>query len=253
MEAPVCTPIPAFVTPVLSNSKGFIRSLQCGVRGLQPVHNRKLKRGLWVACSTSTTSTVSKLLQQIAEVAGAERGIFGQTDEERQRLETLIQATEAENPTKEPTANDAVAADGKWRLIYTTLVILGRRRVRLALSTPKKSGLVKLGQLWQIVDSKSKQTQNVVEFSVLGTTGTFTLSATYEPVSKDRVEVTLEDTCLQPSALSKILGENEKLLVQIFNPDGYLDITYIDESLRIGRNNKGQLFVLEKVNEDLSD
>lgn len=252
MEAPARAAMPAFATTLPGTSKWSTRFCQCGLQRAQPFQSKKTKHGLWVACATST-STVSKLLQEIATVAGPERGIFGQTDEERERLETLIRATEAETPTKEPTANDAAVTDGKWRLIYTTLVILGRRRVRLALSTPRKSGLVKLGQLWQIVDSMSKQTQNVVEFSVLNTTGTFTLSATYVPVSKTRVEVTLQDTCLQPSALSKMLGENEALLVQIFNPDGYLDITYVDESLRIGRNNKGQLFVLEKVNDGISD
>lgn len=242
----------AFVTTLICTTKRHTPLRHCDLREpLRPVQSKRARRVL-VACGAST-STVSKLLQEIAEIAGSERGIFGQTDEDRERLEALIQATEAENPTKEPTANDAAAADGKWRLIYTTLVILGRRRVRLALATPRKSGLVKLGQLWQVVDSRSRQTQNIVEFSVLGTTGTFTLSATYVPISKTRVEVTLEDTCLQPVALSKILGENEALLVQIFNPDGYLDITYVDESLRIGRDNKGKVFVLEKVEEDHSD
>lgn len=207
----------------------------------------ELNRSRWV-CSTST-SAASQLVKEIARIAGPARGIFGQEAEEREQLESLIRATEAENPTHKPTENNAMAANGKWRLLYTTLEILGRRRVRLALATPRKPGLVNLGDLWQIVDAKAQETQNIVEFSVLGTSGTFTLFAAYTPVSNNRVEVSLNNTALKPTALQELLGENESLLTQIFDPEGFLDITYVDESLRIGRDDKEQVFVLEKVPE----
>lgn len=37
------------------------------------------------------------------------------------------------------------------------------------------------------------------------------------------------------------------LLLSIFNPEGWLDITYVDGTLRCGRDDKGHLFVLERL------
>ena len=53
--------------------------------------------------------------------------------------------------------------------------------------------------------------------------------------------------CLQvPSGLEKLFASNYDLLLSIFNPEGWLDITYVDETHRVGRDDKGNVFYLER-------
>ncbi len=42
------------------------------------------------------------------------------------------------------------------------------------------------------------------------------------------------------------LQANYELLLSIFNPEGWLDTTYVDDRHRIGRDDKGNTFVLER-------
>lgn len=47
--------------------------------------------------------------------------------------------------------------------------------------------------------------------------------------------------------MMNIFQKNYDMLLAIFNPEGWLEITYVDESLRIGRDDKANIFVLEKT------
>lgn len=191
---------------------------------------------------------MARLKLEIKTVAGEERGLFGLEEEERDALETIIQTVERENPTREPTANLAAAAAGSWRLLYTNLEILGRKRVRLAIGNSERSGFVKLGDFIQVIDPVKRESKSIVEFKmVTGGVGAFTIFANYEVGSAVRVNVTTTSTLLEPESLEKLLGENRGLLTKIFNPQGWLDISYVDSSVRIGRDNKGHVFVLEKI------
>ena len=51
---------------------------------------------------------------------------------------------------------------------------------------------------------------------------------------------------LEPDALAKVFEANMDLLLQNFNPEGWLDVTYVDADCRIGRDDKGRLFVLTR-------
>lgn len=51
-----------------------------------------------------------------------------------------------------------------------------------------------------------------------------------------------------PQKLQKVFESNFDLLLSIFNPEGYLDITYCDQDLRCGRDDKGNIFVLQRQN-----
>jgi hypothetical protein len=50
-----------------------------------------------------------------------------------------------------------------------------------------------------------------------------------------------------PDQLRQLFEKNYALLLSIFNPEGWLDITYVDSELRVGRDDKGNLFVLERA------
>lgn len=49
-----------------------------------------------------------------------------------------------------------------------------------------------------------------------------------------------------PSQLQTIFEANLPLLLSIFNPEGWLEITYLDDTWRVGRDNKGNVFLLER-------
>uniref|UniRef100_A0A453BYU6 Plastid lipid-associated protein/fibrillin conserved domain-containing protein n=1 Tax=Aegilops tauschii subsp. strangulata TaxID=200361 RepID=A0A453BYU6_AEGTS len=62
-----------------------------------------------------------------------------------------------------------------------------------------------------------------------------------------RVGIKLESSTITPDQLMNIFQKNYDMLLAIFNPEGWLEITYVDESLRIGRDDKANIFVLEKT------
>jgi hypothetical protein len=91
---------------------------------------------------------------------------------------------------------------------------------------------------------------NVVNFDslVFGKfKGSLTIEASFEPISPKRVAITLEKASLVPQQFQKLFEKNYDLLLSIFNPEGWLDITYLDDKMRIGRDDKGNIFVLERL------
>lgn len=66
------------------------------------------------------------------------------------------------------------------------------------------------------------------------------------PVAVDAFH-TLCDAAQVPDQLRQLFEKNYELLLSIFNPQGWLDITYVDSELRVGRDDKGNLFVLERA------
>ena len=117
-----------------------------------------------------------------------------------------------------------------------------------SIGTPRRPSAVKLGAFEQIIEPHTRRATSVVTFNVLGgVRGRFAIDAEFDLVSDRRVSVRSVGRSLEPSALQELLGENIELLSEIFSPDGWLDITYVDEQLRIGRDKNGLVFVLEKV------
>jgi len=71
--------------------------------------------------------------------------------------------------------------------------------------------------------------------------GKLTVEASYSVTSKTRVDIKLESSTITPEQ------NNYDMLLAIFNPEGWLEITYVDETLRIGRDDKENIFVLERA------
>ncbi|XP_051217311.1 fibrillin protein 5 homolog isoform X2 [Lolium perenne] len=176
---------------------------------------------------------------------GIDRGIFGVTSAKRSEIHGLVELLESRNPTPDPTDKLQDKVDGCWKLIYSTISILGKRRTKLGLRD-----FISLGDFFQIIDAKEEKAVNVVKFSARALkifSGQLAIEASYNVTTKTRVGIKLESSTITPDQLMNIFQKNYDMLLAIFNPEGWLEITYVDESLRIGRDDKANIFVLEKT------
>ena len=174
---------------------------------------------------------------------GIDRGIFGLKSDQRQAIADVLQQLELRSEVAEPMLNLA-SVSGKWRLLYTTVTITGVRKTKLGLRE-----FVKLDDVCQTIDIDSRKAINEVFFSVagLGTLrGSLKITAGYEVSSPSRVAVSFEQAELQPPQLQVLFEKNYDLLLSIFNPEGWLEVTFVDATMRVGRDNKGNIFVLER-------
>ena len=187
-----------------------------------------------------------------------DRGIFAMDGDDRRAAEKALAQLEALNPNREPLVylNELVA--DRWRLLYTNLTIVGRRRAQLNLSPSSRFGFAMLGELYQVVhplptDSSVNggRSENIVELVVLGTHhGIYRVDADYRPDPADRARVLVQrtGTTLEPESLVELLGDERRQLIdEIFDPTGYLDTTYVDELYRIGHDSRDHLFFMKRV------
>lgn len=187
----------------------------------------------------------------IDAIAGTNRGILA-TEQQKQAILAAIANLEDLNPTPRPVEASNLL-DGDWRLLYTTSKgLLNLDRVPLC----------KLGQIYQCIRVETTSVYNIAEiYGLPYLEGLVSVAAKFEPVSGRRVQVKFERSIV---GLQRLIGynspatfiqeiENGKKFPAIdaaLNSDkqqGWLDITYIDNNLRIGRGNEGSVFVLSKA------
>ncbi|HEY9749298.1 MAG TPA: PAP/fibrillin family protein [Allocoleopsis sp.] len=186
-------------------------------------------------------------------IAGKNRGLLA-TERDQLAILAAIAQLEDRNPTPRPTeASDLL--DGNWRLLYTT---------SRGLLNIDQFPLLKLGQIYQLIHASEGKIYNLAEVHGLPfLEGLVSVAARFEAVSERRVEVKFERAVLGlqrligyqwPSQFVQRLEAGEKFLAIDFSiagreQQGWLDITYLDADLRIGRGNEGSVFVLTKVRE----
>ena len=182
-------------------------------------------------------------------IAGTNRGLLA-TETQKQAILALIAQLEDRNPTPRP-VEAADLLDGDWRLLYTT------SRGILSIN---QFPLINLGQVYQCIRVKQAKLYNIAEVAgVPLAEGIVSISARFEPVSERRVNVNFERSILglqrlieyqSPSKFIQQIEAGQKFAAIDFtinrDQSGWLDITYLDENLRIGRGNEGSVFVLTK-------
>lgn len=183
-------------------------------------------------------------------IAGTNRGLLA-SETEKQAILAAAAQLEDDNPTPRPLeAPDQLS--GNWRLLYTTSQgILGFDRLPL----------VKLGQTYQYVQAKEARIYNIAElYGLPFLEAVVSVAASFEPISARRVQVNFERAI---AGLQRVMGYSssnefvhqlavgQKFMAFDWQLDrdqqGWLDITYLDDDLRIGRGNQGSLFILSKV------
>ncbi len=173
------------------------------------------------------------------------------TDADKQNILSAIANLEDFNPTPRPLeATDLL--DGNWRLLYTTSSeLLNLNRIPLT----------NLTKIYQCIRVKDRSVYNIAEISGLPfLEGLVSVAAKFEPVSSKRVQVKFERSIIglqrlidykYPGNFIEEIESGKKFLAIDFpiksnEQQGWLDITYLDNDLRIGRGNQGSVFVLTK-------
>jgi len=183
-----------------------------------------------------------RLRALVSEVEGTNRGIFGVKVSKAEAIEEMAKEVEKRGSALPGRPVDRV--DGRWRVLYSTIAIMGSKRTKLGLR-----GFLQLSDIYQDIDATEKIASNRITFrapGLNGSVGTLTLMASYKELSDTKVQVDLVDATLEPEQLRAIFEQNYDMLLEVFNPTGWLDITYVDEKFRLGRDDKGNLFILEK-------
>lgn len=184
-------------------------------------------------------------------IAGKNRGLLA-TEPDKQAILIAIANLEDHNPTPRP-VEAAELLEGDWRLLYTTST---------SLLNIDQFPLLKLGQIYQCIRVATNSVYNIAEvYGIPFLEGLVSVAAKFEPVSQRRVQVKFERSII---GLQRLIGYQSpaSFIQQIElgkkfaafdigltnrNQQGWLDVTYLDNDLRIGRGNEGSIFVLTKV------
>ncbi len=173
-------------------------------------------------------------------------------------IEQTTEELEGLNPNLYPLVHAPGLLAGTWRLLYSTA-----REIRSLDSLPL--GL-KVGNVYQEIDLATKSFFNIafVKHPLGLVSGYVKVTASFEPVKLNgsplpdkRINVYFDKRYL---SIDNIIGIQTPQLdpwkvVQARSPQGRipcLDITYLDETLRIGRGGEGSLFILVK-SDDISE
>jgi hypothetical protein len=202
------------------------------------------------ACQTLARETDMILGKEalLEAIAGKNRGILA-SPSDRQQILAAIASLEERNPTPRP-VEAAALLDGNWRLLFTTSQeLLNIDRVPF----------LKLGQIYQLVRVESQRIFNVAEvYGLPYLEGMVSVAAQFEPLSEMRVKVNFERAVFgaqrlmgyqNPEAFAQGVEAGKRFRAIDFSLSnreqrGWLDITYLDQDLRIGRGNEGSVFVL---------
>jgi|CryBogDrversion2_11_1035321.scaffolds.fasta_scaffold15098_2 hypothetical protein len=188
--------------------------------------------------------------QLLALIAGKNRGLLS-NESDQVAIFQAIEKLEGFNPTPNPLEAKNLL-EGDWRLLYTT------SRGLLGLD---RFPFLRLGQIYQSIRTEESKIYNIAEIEGIPFfEAIVSVCASFVQISENKVKVNFERSiiCLQklidyrsPSQFIKLI-EDQKHFTWLDFPinnreqKGWLEITYLDADMRIGRGNEGNLFVLVK-------
>jgi PAP_fibrillin len=190
----------------------------------------------------------------LAAIAGKNRGILA-TPIDRQAILAAITELELRNPHPRPLTTAIDLLGGDWRLLYTS---------SQSLLGIDKFPLAKLGDIYQCIRPIASAVYNIAEVTSLvpGLNGLVAIVAKFTPVSEARVNVVFNRSLIGLQKLFDYSSDPDRLITEIENGQkftaidlpinrhgkepAWLEVTYLDENLRISRGNEGSVFVLTK-------
>jgi hypothetical protein len=190
----------------------------------------------------------------LAAIAGKNRGILA-TATDRQAILAAITELESRNPHPRPLTSAVDLLAGNWRLLYTSSQsLLGIDRIPL----------LNLANIYQCIRPLTSSIYNIAEVTSLipGTSGLVAIVADFTPVNESRVNVRFNRSLIgfqglvnysDPDRLIAAIENGQKFTAIDLQIDrqtkepAWLEVTYLDDTLRIGRGNEGNVFVLTKI------
>ncbi|NHC35209.1 PAP/fibrillin family protein [Scytonema millei] len=187
----------------------------------------------------------------LEKIAGKNRGLLS-TEVDKQAVLAAIAQLEDRNPTPRPVEAGELL-NGDWRLLYTT---------SKGLLNIDQFPLLKLGQIYQCVRVQTQSIYNIAEvYGLPFLEGVISVVAKFNPVSERRIEVKFDRSIIglqrlfsyqSPASFIQEIEAGKKFpaldtKINSNRQQGWVDITYLDSDLRIGRGNEGSIFVLTKV------
>ena len=168
------------------------------------------------------TKTREQLKSEILELATeVDKGLKASPEQQEYILEVFEQL-EKLNPTKKPLKSDLV--NGVWTLQYTTSdAILG------------KSGFPKVGPILQTINTNELAAENAEVVNYFGIKVPQRVTAELDPQNDQFTNVQFKRFQIGPISFNA--PESFK---------GALDVTYLDDTMRLSRGDKGNIFVLTK-------
>ncbi|CAK7357017.1 unnamed protein product [Dovyalis caffra] len=172
------------------------------------------------------------LKEQLLEaIAPLDRGAVA-TPQDQQRVQEIARKLEAVNAIKEPLKSNLL--NGKWELLYTTSQSILQTKVVLFTEyrCQRPKFLRPNGKIYQAINVDTLRAQNMETWPFFNQ-----VTANLVPLNARRVAVKFD--------FFRIAG-----LIPIQSPGsgrGQLEITYLDDELRISRGDRGNLFILRMV------
>jgi hypothetical protein len=184
-------------------------------------------------------------------IALTNRGLLANETQKRAIL-AAIASLEDFNPNPRPLEATHLL-EGDWRLLYTT---------SNGLLNLDRFPFCKLGQIYQSIRVETTSVYNIAEiYGLPSLEGLVSVAAKFTPVSERRVQVKFQRSIIglqklinykSPADFIQQIESGTRFTaidfpIQSDRQQGWLDITYIDQDLRIGRGNEGSVFVLSKA------
>nr|GMC87815.1 probable plastid-lipid-associated protein 4, chloroplastic isoform X1 [Ipomoea batatas] len=170
----------------------------------------------------SRSQDVESLKEELLEaIAPLDRGADA-TPEDQKLVDQIARKLEAVNKVKEPLKSSLL--NGKWELLYTTSEsILQTRRPKVFRPN---------GKIYQAINVDTLRAQNMETWPFFNQA-----TANLVPINAKRVAVKFDSFKIAGVIPINARGSGR----------GQIEITYLDEDLRITRGNQGNLFILRMV------
>lgn len=182
---------------------------------------------VWLYFSTASSFVFDGIRRQLKtellELCSETKRGLEATPEQAMKIQNLFERLELLNPTKKPLASPRLNAN--WSLEYSTSnAIIG------------KGDFPRVGPIVQKIDTPSLSAENSEVVSYFGVNIPRKVTAELSPQSDKLTNVQFKRFSIGPVA---------------FNAPpqfkGFLDITYLDDDLRLTRGDKGNIFVLTRM------
>ncbi|CAI5470203.1 unnamed protein product [Closterium sp. Yama58-4] len=201
--------------------------------------------------AASGGETVKELKQRLLRAVGGTQRGKAASPQQREQILQLIERLEAANPTPSPMLSPLLG--GTWALVYIAPTAASANTLDaseegpfLARLKPVVFGGVRQKASLQIILPDEGRAENVALFTAWGVDGELRIDAECKAPEQESMRGVRSTVRFLSFKLS--LGPlSFTLPLSLISPTGWIDVTYIDEEMRVTRGDKGSVFLATRV------